>query len=217
VAGRAGWWRRVLPLWGWCLPAGRKYGSGGGVGGDLDENGDWVGDDPCGPSPVGYDKRGERDRTPCLAGQRAAWLTLLVGAGGVGGDTARPEAEHLPAGHEIESAEVSSDGEAGDMVEPPAPSQELAVVQSSAGPSSGLGATDLVWPCPEDSRKVQFILQDEQEDQLWDVLGGRGLAMESDLAQTKARLEEALERVKLIHQAVTIDLPHITEVSFLCF
>ena len=39
--------------------------------------------------------------------------------------------------------------------------------------------------------------------------------MESDLAQTKARLEEALERVKLIHQAVMVDLPHIVEVSFL--
>ena len=39
--------------------------------------------------------------------------------------------------------------------------------------------------------------------------------MESDLTLTKARLKEALERVELIHQAMTIDLPHITEVSFL--
>ena len=39
--------------------------------------------------------------------------------------------------------------------------------------------------------------------------------MEFDLAQTKARLEEALERVKLVHQAVTVDLPHVAEVSFL--
>jgi len=39
--------------------------------------------------------------------------------------------------------------------------------------------------------------------------------MESDLAQTKVRLEEALVQVKLIHQAVTIILPHIIEVSFL--
>ena len=62
---------------------------------------------------------------------------------------------------------------------------------------------------------MRFILQDEEEVQLWDVLGGRGLAMESDLAQTRARLKEALERVKSIHQAVTVDLPHITEVSFL--
>ena len=69
-------------------------------------------------------------------------------------------------GREIEIVEVSFDGEAGDRVEPTAPSQELAVVRSLAGPSSGLGATDLVWPCPEDPRKVRFILQDEQEDQL---------------------------------------------------
>ena len=67
------------------------------------------------------------------------------------------------------------------------------MVQSSAGPSSGLGATDLVWPCPEDPWKVQFNLWDEQECQLWDVLGRRGLAMESDLAQTRVKLEEALE------------------------
>ena len=115
-----------------------------------------------------------------------------------GGDAARPEAERLPAGREIEVVEVSSDSEVGDGVEPSAPSRELVVVQSSAGPSSGLGATDLVWPCPEDPRKVWFILRDEQELQLWDMLGGRGLAMEFDLAQTRVKLEEALERVKFV-------------------
>ena len=88
----------------------------------------------------------------------------------------------------------------------------------SVGPSSGLAATtDLVWPCPEDPRKVQFILRDDQEVQLWDMLGGRGLTMESDLAQTKARLKEALERVESVHQAVMVDLSHVVEVSFLCF
>ncbi|XP_066333791.1 uncharacterized protein [Miscanthus floridulus] len=35
--------------------------------------------------------------------------------------------------------------------------------------------------------------------------------MESDLAQTRARLEEALERVKSVHQAVILDLPHVVE------
>ena len=40
--------------------------------------------------------------------------------------------------------------------------------------------------------------------------------MESDLAQTRARLEEALERVESVDQAVTVDLPHVTEASFLC-
>jgi len=39
--------------------------------------------------------------------------------------------------------------------------------------------------------------------------------MESNLAQTKARLKEALERVESIHQAVTVNLPRIAEVSFL--
>ena len=39
--------------------------------------------------------------------------------------------------------------------------------------------------------------------------------MESDLAQTRVKLEEALERVKAIQQAVTVDLPRVAEVSFL--
>ena len=44
---------------------------------------------------------------------------------------------------------------------------------------------------------------------------GSGLAMESDLAQTRVKLEEALEQVKSIQQAVKVDLPRVTEVSFL--
>jgi len=38
--------------------------------------------------------------------------------------------------------------------------------------------------------------------------------MESDLALTKERLKEVLERVELIHQAMTVDLPRVIEVSF---
>ena len=60
---------------------------------------------------------------------------------------------------------------------------------------------------PEDPRKVRFILRDEQEDQLWDVLGGRGFAMESDLAQLSVKLEEAQERVRSVQRAVMVDLP----------
>ena len=41
--------------------------------------------------------------------------------------------------------------------------------------------------------------------------------MESNLAQTKAKLKEALERVELIHQAVSVDLPCVAKVSFLRF
>ena len=40
--------------------------------------------------------------------------------------------------------------------------------------------------------------------------------MESDLAQTKAKLKEALEWVELIHQVVLVDLLHVTKVSLLC-
>jgi hypothetical protein len=39
--------------------------------------------------------------------------------------------------------------------------------------------------------------------------------MESNIAQTRVKLEEALERVKVIPQAVMVNLPHVVEVSFL--
>ena len=41
--------------------------------------------------------------------------------------------------------------------------------------------------------------------------------MESNLAQTKARLKEAFKWVELINQVVSVDLPRVAEVSFLCF
>ena len=51
---------------------------------------------------------------------------------------------------------------------------------------------------------------------LWHLLRERGLSMESDLTLTKVRLKEALERIELVHQAMTVDLPCIIEVSFMC-
>ena len=86
------------------------------------------------------------------------------------------------------------------------------------GSSSGLVVThELAWPYPSDPRKARFILHDEEEVGLWHLLEEKGLSMESDLTQTKARLKEALEQVELIHQVVLVDLPHVTEVSLLCF
>ena len=82
--------------------------------------------------------------------------------------------------------------------------------------SSKSGAThELLWPCPGKPGKAWFILRDEEEVKLWHLLRERGLSMESDLALTKVRLKEALERVELVHQAMIVDLPHIAEVSFL--
>ena len=75
-------------------------------------------------------------------------------------------------------------------------SHDIAMV----GSSSGSGATrELVWPCLGDLRKARFALRDEEEVMLWHLLEERGLSMESNLAQTKVKLKEALERVKLIH------------------
>ena len=52
-------------------------------------------------------------------------------------------------------------------------------------------------------------------DELWHLLGERGLSMEFDLALTKTKLKEPLERVELVRQAITIDLPRVAKVSFL--
>ena len=56
-----------------------------------------------------------------------------------------------------------------------------------------------MWPCPSVPSKARFVLHDEEEVKLWHLLEERGLSMESDLAQTKARLKEALEWFELIH------------------
>ena len=79
------------------------------------------------------------------------------------------------------------------------------------------GTHELVWPCPSNPRKAQFILGDEEEVALWHFLEERGLSMESDLAQTMEKLREALERVELAHQVVSVDLPCISGVRLLCF
>ena len=91
----------------------------------------------------------------------------------------RPEVEHPPVSRGVHIVEIPCSGEAGTRVEPPAtpPSQELVMIRFShviamAGSSSGSGAPrELVWPYPGDPWKVQFILWDEQEVQLWDILG----------------------------------------------
>ena len=84
--------------------------------------------------------------------------------------------------------------------------------------SSWLGVTrELVWPYPGDPRKARFMLRDDEEVALWHFLEERGLLMESDLAQTKARLKETLERVELVHLAISVHLQCIIEVRLLCF
>ena len=82
--------------------------------------------------------------------------------------------------------------------------------------SGSRGTHELVWPCLGEMGKAQFILHDE-EVKLWHLLGERGLLMESDLALTKMRLKEALERVELVRQAVIVNLSCIAEVNYLCF
>ena len=61
---------------------------------------------------------------------------------------------------------------------------------------------------------MRFVLWDSQECQLWDILGGKGLATVSELANLSAKLEDAQERVKSAQQLVEVDLQLATEVSF---
>ena len=120
---------------------------------------------------------------------------------------ARLEAEHPSVSHGVKIVEIPCSGEVGTRMEPPAipPSQELVMIQSShdtvmAGSSSGSGMThELVWPRPGNPRKARFILHDEEVVGLWHLLEERGLSMESNLAQSKVRLKEALEWVELVH------------------
>ena len=57
------------------------------------------------------------------------------------------------------------------------------MVRSLAVPSSRFGVScNLVWPCPGDPRKAQFILHDDEEVALKHFQGESGVTMESDLA-----------------------------------
>ena len=123
--------------------------------------------------------------------------------------------EHLSVAHETEVVEITSDNEAYDEVELLVLSRELAVIQSEAGPSSGLPEGDLEWPCPEDPAKVRFVLQDSQQCQLWDILGEQGHAVVSELTNLSAKLEDTQERVKSAQHLVEVDLQLATEVSFM--
>ena len=121
--------------------------------------------------------------------------------------------------------DIPSDSEEDTGVMPPAVllSREWAMIPLSvgvvmAGSSGGSWVTrELVWPHPGEPGKDRFILCNEEEVKLWHLLGERGLSMGSDLALTRAKLKEALERVELVHQAMTVDLPCFVEVSSLYF
>ena len=122
--------------------------------------------------------------------------------------------ERPVAARATEVVDIPCDDEADVVAERPTSSRELAVVRSELGPSSGLLEGDLEWPYPEDPAKVRFILRDSQECQLWDILGGKGLAMKSKLANLSVKLEDAQEWVKSAQQLVKVDLQLATEVRF---
>ena len=76
------------------------------------------------------------------------------------GDAAGVKLEDPSVPHQTEVVEIPFDNEADDVVELPALSRELVVVQSKAGPSGRLEDGYLEWPFPEDPSKVWFVLRD---------------------------------------------------------
>ena len=108
----------------------------------------------------------------------------------LGESTVGTESERLAVVHATKVVDIPSDDEAYVMAELPESSWELAVVRSEARPSGELPEGDLEWPYPKDPAKVWFILQDSQECQLWDILGEKGLTMESDLAKLSVKLKD---------------------------
>ena len=70
--------------------------------------------------------------------------------------------------------------------------------------------------CPEDPAKVQFVLWDSQEHQLWDILGEQGLAAVFELTNLSVKLGDTQEWVKFAQQLVEVDLQLTAEVSFPC-
>ena len=65
-------------------------------------------------------------------------------------------------------------------------SHHIAIARSS---SRSAVTHELVWPYPGDPRKAWFVLHDGEEVALWHFLEDCGLSMESNLAQTKAKLK----------------------------
>ena len=61
---------------------------------------------------------------------------------------------------------------------------------------------------------MRFIVRDSQECQLWDILGGKGLATVSKLANLSVKLGDTQEWVKSTQQLVEVDLQLTEEVSF---
>ena len=166
------------------------------------------------PSTVVEEER--ETKLPALPGGglhgSPSWSELKA----LGGDAAEIESEGPVVAHATKVVEIPFDDETDDVVELLAPSWELAVVWSMARPSSRLEEGDLEWPCPEDPSKVRFILWDSQECQLWDILGGKGLATMSELANMFVKLEDTQERVKSAQQLVKVNLQLTVEVSLLC-
>ena len=61
--------------------------------------------------------------------------------------------------------------------------------RSEAGPSGGSSEGDLEWPFPEDPSKARFFLWDSRGRQLWEIFGGQGHVVVSELTELSAKLE----------------------------
>ena len=73
---------------------------------------------------------------------------------------------------------------------------------------------DLEWPFPEHPASTWFVLWDSWERQLWDIFGGQGHVMVSELTKLTAQLESTQKRALFTRQLVEGDMQLTVEVSF---
>ena len=132
------------------------------------------------------------------------------------------------ASHANMVVEIPSDNEADTVAKPPVSPRELevsprelavspwelVVVQSEAGPSGGSSKGDLEWPFPEDPSKARFFLWDSRGRQLWEIFGGQGHAVVSELTELSTKLESARKQAQFARQLVEVDLQLAADVSF---
>ena len=153
--------------------------------------------------PPGMAEETREDEVPASTGGGLHDLPLSSGPKALEGSVVRTESGRLVASRANEVVEIPSDNEANAMAKPPVSPRELevsprelAVVQSEAGPFGSSSEGDLEWPFLEDPSKARFVLRDSRERQLWDIFGGQGHAVVSELTKLSAKLESTRKQAQ---------------------
>jgi hypothetical protein len=92
--------------------------------------------------------------------------------------------------------------------------QERAMVpvSSPSGSTSGL-VGEWVWPDPSKPGEARFVLCDEREVKLWDLVEQSGQSACDELTTAESGLDEALRRVKVARRTASSELLSLARVS----